>query len=249
MSGFKDHFSGHAEDYARYRPDYPRALFEGLSSLVEPRRLAWDCGTGSGQVAVALAAHFERVVATDASAAQIAHAAPHPRVSYGVAPAEDSGLEADSVDLVAAAQSLHWFDLPRFYAEVRRVARPGAVLAAWCYPECTVSPDVDRVTSRLYHDVVGPFWPPERALVETGYATVPFPFAELPAPEVEMEARWDLARFAGYLRTWSAVRRFVAARGRDPVAEIMPGLEAAWGDAAVPRRVRWPVRMRLGYVR
>jgi ubiquinone/menaquinone biosynthesis C-methylase UbiE len=245
---FKDHFSGHAEEYARYRPGYPPSLFGRLASLVEPRRLAWDCGTGSGQVAGALAPHFKRVIATDASASQIANAMLHPGVEYRVAPAEASGLAPASVDLVTVAQALHWFDLEAFWAEVRRVVRAGGVVAAWCYDELSVDRWVDPALRRLYHEIVSAHWPPERALVETGYATLSFPFEELAPIAVSMEARWDLARLAGYLHTWSAVRRYQTREGRDPVEMIMPDLSAAWGDPATTRKVQWPVRMRLGRV-
>ena len=53
----------------------------------------------------------------------------HPRVEYRVAPAERSGLPDAAVDLVTLALAAHWFDLPRFYAEVRRVGRPRTAIA------------------------------------------------------------------------------------------------------------------------
>src|SRR5215510_2448281 len=97
---FADHFSKQATDYAKYRPGYPRELFEWLRSLTTQHRLAWDVGTGNGQAAVELAEFFEHVVPTDPSAEQIANAKRHPRVAYGVRPAEMSDLAAASADLV-----------------------------------------------------------------------------------------------------------------------------------------------------
>lgn len=244
---FKDHFSGHATDYAAFRPTYPPELFAWVAGLPAERRLAWDCATGSGQAAVALAEHFPRVAATDASAAQIAHAVPHPRVEYGVAPAEASGLADGSVDLVTVAQALHWFDFDRFYAEVRRVLAPGGALAVWSYDLARFDPAVDRLVHRLARDTVGPYWPPERRWVDEEYRTLPFPFApseQLPVPAFHLEERWDLARFAAYLRTWSAVVRFRAATGRDPVAELEEELAAAWGDPLEVKAVRWPLHVR-----
>ena len=71
MTKFKDHFSGHAVEYAKFRPHYPDELFEYLA-LISPRHeLAWDCATGNGQAAVGLARHFDSVIATDASAQQL----------------------------------------------------------------------------------------------------------------------------------------------------------------------------------
>jgi len=245
-SSFADHFSESAESYARYRPGYPPALFDWLASLCERRSLAWDCATGSGQAAIGLAAHFARVIATDASGRQLEQATPHERVTYRLAPAEASGLEGSSVDLVTVAQALHWLDLPRFYAEVRRVAAPGAVLAAWCYDLFLIDPRLDPVLNRFAFELVGPYWPAERALVAEEYRTLPFPFAEMDVPRFAMEERWDLGRVIGYLGTWSAVRRYREAMSADPIERLRPELERAWGDPSAAKTVRWPMGMRVG---
>ncbi|HEY6050877.1 MAG TPA: class I SAM-dependent methyltransferase, partial [Thermoanaerobaculia bacterium] len=152
---FHDHFSGHAADYARYRPDYPEALFSYLASLAPDHRLAWDCATGSGQAAAGLARHFDEVLATDASSRQIEQALPIPRVRYAVCPAESVALPDAGADLVAVAQALHWFDLGAFFAEVRRVLVPGGVLAVWCYGLLSIAPEIDSILNRFYRDVVG----------------------------------------------------------------------------------------------
>ncbi len=159
---FADHFSAASADYARYRPDYPDRLFAYLADRAPGRRRAWDCATGNGQAARGLARHFAEVIATDASAQQIASAPPHRRVSYRVAPAEDSGLPDESVELITVAQALHWFDRPRFWPEARRVLVPRGVIAVWCYDLLSIDAEVDAVVGRLYRDVVGPYWPPER---------------------------------------------------------------------------------------
>ncbi len=242
----KDLFSQHAADYAKYRPNYPAGLFEHLASLVPLRGRAWDCATGNGQAAVGLAAHFEEVVATDASVQQLAQAAPHPRVSYRVALAENSGLESGSVDLVTVAQALHWFDLPQFYREARRVARgPGAMLAVWCYALAEIEHGVDAVVRRYYDEVVGEYWEPERRLVELGYQTIAWTFAAVPTPQFEMQVEWNLARLTCYLNTWSATQAAAHAMARNPLDAIAHDLARAWGDPGQPRRVRWPLFLRL----
>src|SRR3989442_3057632 len=184
---FRDHFSGVAEEYATFRPRYPPALFAALAAQAPRRGTAWDCATGSGQAAVGLGTHFARVVATDASAAQLAAARQHPRVRYLCSLAEWAPLPAASVDLVSAAQSLHWFDIQRFFAEARRVLTPGGLVAAWCYGLAQVDRSIDPVVDRFYRDTVGPYWPAQRQLADTGYRTVPFPCAESPLPPLAIQ--------------------------------------------------------------
>lgn len=244
---FKDHFSKLAAQYAAFRPSYPAPLFDYLAQLCAERRKVWDCACGSGQASVALAGHFESVIATDASAQQVAAAPPHNRVTYRVAKAEDSGIDAGSVDLVAVAQALHWFDLDSFYAEVNRVLVPSGVMAAWTYGVLHVEgAALDALIQEFYHSIVGPYWPPERALVEKGYRPLKFPFTEVVAPSFNMEERWERAHLLGYLRSWSATGRYVEVEGVDPVAELESRLEPLWADARVARTVTWPLAVRVG---
>jgi len=245
---FADHFSVVSAGYAAFRPRYPDALFDLLADAAPARDAAWDCATGNGQAALGLARHFEHVIATDASAEQIAHATQHPRVTYRVARAEASGLDARSVDLVTAAQAVHWFDRPRFWAEARRVLRPGGVVAVWTYWFFSIAPELDTIVRRFYNDTVGPFWPPERKLTEDRYRTIEFPFAEFAAPEFTIEQRLTLEGVAGYIRTWSATRGFIKARGHDPVDALITELAPVWGDPATPRLARWPVAVRAGRI-
>lgn len=239
--GFKDHFSGHAAAYARSRPGYPEALFDFLAGLPGGREAAWDSGTGSGQAAVPLARRFRRVIATDASPAQALRARRSPGVLYAAAAAERAPLRDESVDLVTVSQALHWFDFHAFFAEASRVAKHGAALAAWAYGNCRVAPEVDAVYDRLYGEVLGPFWPPERIHVEQGYRTIGVPFPALPAPSFSMRAAWDLAAFTGYLETWSAAQRYRRKLGKDPLEPVRAALAEAWGDPASAREVTWPL--------
>lgn len=246
-STFKDHFSDASAAYRRFRPTYPRELFEWLADRAPGTGLAWDCATGNGQAAAALRSRFEHVVATDASETQIAEAAPAAGVDFRVAPAERSGLGAESVDLVTVAQALHWFDIPAFFAEARRVLKPRGVIAAWTYQLTRIRPDVDAMVRELAETTLGEYWPPERALVDEGYAGIEFPFEPIGAPRFEMSAQWDLPTLAGYLRTWSSTKRFVAARGYDPVTSVEDALGAVWpGGGSLRVRVAWPLPLRVG---
>lgn len=247
MTSFKDHFSQVAIAYAAHRPTYPSPLVDFLAGLAPARRLAWDAGCGSGQLAVLLANAFERVIATDASAEQIAQATAHPRVEYRRAAAEASELPDRVADLATAAQAAHWFDLPAYYAEVRRVARPGALVALISYGVVEAGADLDAVIRPFYHDVLGPYWPPERRHVDNGYRSLPFPFEQLEAPAFEIRREWRLEDLVGYIGTWSAVWALEQAAGRGSVATFRRELTGAWGPPAV-RTVRWPLALRVGRV-
>jgi SAM-dependent methyltransferase len=241
---FQDHFSTQAATYAKARPTYPPLLFAELALLTHARSLAWDAGTGNGQAAVALASHFARVVATEPSAAQLTQALPHPLVSYHQS-AETAPMLADaSVDLVTVAQAAHWFDRPKFYAEVNRVLRPGGVVALWTYELGTISPEIDAAVRRFYKGPIEPYWPPERHHVETGYREFDFPFSEIPFPALAMEHEWTLGEFTTYLRTWSAVVRFGKDHGFDPVMALETELRGMWGGKA--RKISWPLAGRIG---
>ena len=244
-----DYFSAQAAVYAAARPRYPAALFDALAARAPNHRLAWDCGTGNGQAAVALGNHFEQVHATDVSAAQLARASPHPRVTYRCAPADASGLADGAVALVTVAQAVHWFDLSRFYAEVRRVASPGAVCAVWGYGLLTVGEGVDDVVERYYRDVVGPYWPPGRELVEARYRTLPFPFPEFELPAFVMERQFSLHGLLAFVTSWSATQRYVRARGEDPVPALGDALRSIWGDPEAVRCAHWTLHVRAGIAR
>jgi SAM-dependent methyltransferase len=247
LKPYADHFSRLAPAYASGRPSYPDELFSYLTGLLDRHELAWDCAAGSGQATIPLARTFQRVLATDASAAMLDQAPRHPRIEYRVATAEKSGLSPGTADLVVVAQALHWLDLDCFYPEVARVLVPGGVLAVWTYgTQYLDDPGIDRLLQRFYTEVVGPYWPGERRHVESGYRTLPFPFPELEPQSFAMEARWSLPQLLGYLRTWSATQRFRDRHGRDPVDPLSRDIEPFWGAPTSARRIRWPLSLRVG---
>ncbi|MGA3156642.1 MAG: class I SAM-dependent methyltransferase [Steroidobacteraceae bacterium] len=241
----KDHFSAIAGRYAEFRPRYPAALYRWLASQAPGTARVWDCACGSGQAAVDLAEYFAHVVATDLSAQQLQEAPAHPRIEYRVALAEHSQLPTGELDLVTVAQALHWFDCERFYAEARRVLRPGGVLAVWSYAVCTLeSSAADALLQDFYAATVGPYWPPERRHVESGYQTLPFPQPELLVPEFAMQLRWSLEQLVGYLGSWSATSRYIKARGEDPVPALRAALQAHWPAGDGLMRIMWPLKLR-----
>jgi SAM-dependent methyltransferase len=236
-----DHFTPVAGQYASFRPTYPAALFDWLASLTPQHALAWDCGAGSGQASAPLAQRYERVLATDLSAAQLAAAPRLPNVEYREAPAEASGLPEHSADLVTVAQAMHWFDLPGFHAEVRRVLKPQGVIAVWGYNRLLL-PDaaVQQAVDRFYEEKIGSYWPPERVHAENGYRDLPFPFARIATPHFALTQTWSREQLLGYLRSWSAVARFKAAQGYDPVNALAAEIAALWPEGKM-LQVEWPL--------
>lgn len=246
MAVFEDRFSKLANQYARFRPQYPAELFLYLRSLVSAGELAWDCATGNGQTAVGLSDVFPRVIASDASGKQIQNRLERECVDYLVCTAERICLRPHSVDLVTVSQAVHWFDLDAFYPGVRRVLKPGGVLAVWCYIQSVISPQVNPIIARYYEEITGPYWPPRMKLMDEHYRTLPFPLEEIPSPEFEIETDWTLDQYSGFLGSWSVTPDFINARGHHPLEEIWDELTAAWGDPNQPRHIRWPLYMRVG---
>lgn len=232
--------------YARFRPEYPPQLAALLASMAPTNRLAVDVGCGNGQLTQLLAPHFNKVVGLDPSADQIANIIPNERITYQCAPAECLPLADGSASLITAAQAAHWFNLPTFYQEVRRVAEHGCALALISYGVLNLEPALNERFQRFYWDEIGPYWPPERKLVDTGYATIDFPFDEWVAPSLEIKVHWHLSEFLGYLLTWSAVRSAQETGREEILLNFADDISAAWGDENIRREVAWPINMRIG---
>jgi SAM-dependent methyltransferase len=241
---FKDHFSAHADIYATARPDYPAALFDFLAANCADHELAWDCATGNGQAALPLARCFHRVIASDASAAQLQLAPPHPAIDYRHFEATVPDLKSESVDLVCVAQALHWFQTEKFFDSVNRVLKPGGVLAVWSYGLMQIDARLDSLVQELYEGVLGPYWPPERRLLERGYIDIEFPFIAVTAPRFEIRKHWNQRQVIAYLQSWSACRRYRDEHGADPLAMFVDRFQQAWGSA-LEKDVVWPLTVNV----
>jgi hypothetical protein len=240
---FTDLFSEKAKTYAAARPRYPEALFTFVAALAPARRRAWDCGTGNGQAAVSLVAHFAEVCASDPSAEQVAHAIAADRVSYSVQPAERTSFPDRHFDAICVAQALHWFEFAAFFAEVRRVAVPGAAFAAWGYDRLLVSPEFDARFQTVVLDALMPYWPEQNRLLWNGYADVPLPFERMVAPTFEIRVPWNFPQWFAYLQTWSAMRRCVQALGADFLVAAERALLPLWGAPESRREVVMPLHV------
>ena len=249
-AGAPDYFSFQAGLYARSRPRYPDALMRWLRSRAPSGAACWDVGTGSGQVAVLAAQHFDRVFASDVSAAQLSHAPPVQGVTYAVEPAERSSLGDNSVDAVFVGAAAHWLDLPAFYSEVRRVARPGALVSLFSYgTHLGGESELQAVIDHYIQGILGPWWSTRLAMIADAYAQLPFPFDEEPFPAFAASTHGDLEALEDLLRTWSAAQEMARETGQDPIAGIRDDLRAAWMVTAAPdvsRTLRWPTFARIG---
>jgi hypothetical protein len=244
----KDNFSTQSDQYAKYRPSYPKEIFEYIAELVPARQNAWDCGTGNGQAASYVAGYFENVFASDISAEQLKNAVRKPNIHYSVQAAERTGFPDNYFDLVLIAQAIHWFDFKKFYAEVKRTGVNGGIIMVLGYGLASVSPAVDKIIHRFYFDIVGPYWDKERKYVDENYQTIPFPFEEIKTPLFRNTYQWPLEHFAGYLNTWSAVKHFIKDKAFNPVDIIFEELKAAW-EGQNDRDVNFPALMRTGIIK
>ena len=242
-----DNFSTGAEDYALYRPESPKEVFDFIYKHVKDLGAAWDCGTGNGQVAAKLAERFKTVYGTDISEDQLSHALKKDNIIYHKERAEHTSLADHSVDLITVAQAIHWFDFDPFYEEVKRVAKPGAFFAAWTYSLLKLSPAVNEVIDHFYYDITHKYWDKERDYVDAHYKTIPFPFKEVHAPEINIVKQYTLDQLIGYLRTWSGVRHYMRLEKKDPTDLVRKDFESAWGSNPL-LEVRWPVHVRARHV-
>ncbi len=242
------YFGENARDYRAFRPDYPEALFDWLASAAPARGLAWDCGAGSGQATMGLARHFESVLATERDPRQLAQAPRRDNIDYRLAAAEENlGLDG-TVDLIACACSLHWFDLARFYPVAACALKPGGLIAAWTYDwPWTGAPALDAVLERLKTEILGPFWGDNAALYFSGYSNLPFPFVECEAPSFTTKIAESPDELLRFLSTWSAVQKYRERHGADPLALVEKALDAAWRQCPPSVPLRVPLHLRCGY--
>jgi SAM-dependent methyltransferase len=244
----KDNFSTQASLYAQYRPQYPQQLFDFIITHVKEKNTAWDCGTGNGQSAKILSTYFNTVIATDISQKQMDNAYKATNILYSLSPAEQTNITDNSIDLITIAQAIHWFDFDKFYTEVTRVAKPGAIIAIWMYSLLQVSKEIDEIISNYHFVTLEEYWDAERKYVDDNYASIPFPFKEIKTPSFNIEVNWSLEDVRGYFNTWSALQKFIADNSFNPVDEVMDKIQLHWGKAT-KRKIIFPVYLRLGIIK
>ncbi|MCQ4278866.1 class I SAM-dependent methyltransferase [Pseudomonas stutzeri] len=240
-------FSIRSDDYAQFRPAYPNSLFNWLAEQCSTPRCAIDVASGTGQAARALASHFDRVVACDASIEQLTGTADWRSAERFAAQAERLPLRDGVADVMVVAQALHWFATPAFFAEAKRVLSTDGLFCAWCYSLLHIEPSLDALIGQLHSDTLSGYWPQGRASVDAGYRDIQVPFETFQPPAFAIEIHWSLRQLLGYLRTWSAVKRWQQTHDQDPVTELESEFKRLWGNPERVRRVRWPLHFLAGY--
>jgi len=240
----KDNFSDRAALYAKYRPGYPPELFDFVLGHIKEKNCAWDCATGNGQTAKELANYFQRVEATDISQKQLDNATAAVNISYSLQPAEKTNFGTSSFDLVTVSQALHWLQFDKFYTEVKRVLKPGAWIAAWMYGLLRISPEIDQLIDHYHFITLEKYWDAERKYVDDNYSGIPFPFEEIACPLFQIDYEWTIEELEGYLGTWSALQKFIAANQENPVAALMNKIKPHWTNQRM--RVSFPLHLRMG---
>jgi SAM-dependent methyltransferase len=241
----KDLFSDHAKQYAAFRPTYPHELYDFIFSHVKNFHAAWDVGTGNGQVARDLSKRFDKVIATDISARQLENAYQAKNIFY-FQTGETVLFSLQNFDLICVAQAIHWFDRDKFFSEVKKVAKPGAIVAVWGYGLFKSSPEIDSIVHDFYANIIGPYWDKERKLVDEEYKTITFPFSEIDTPNFSFVFEWTIAELQGYLNTWSSVQKYVKENKTNPVEKLIDQIQSKWGSEKMD--IRFPLFLRLGTV-
>jgi SAM-dependent methyltransferase len=244
-----EYFNVRSNDYKKYRPVYPTGLFDFLADIAPANDLAWDCGCGTGQATAALSDYFDHVIGTDVTEGQIKNAIKKQNIIYKVNSEKNSELKNKSVDLVTCAQSLHWLTLNKFYKEVKRVLKPGGIIAVWTYNLFRVSKEIDGLIDKFYFDIIYNYWPEQRKHVESKYTELDFPFSKRPAPQFSMEADWSLDQLIGYLNTWTGVQNYIEFEAFNPIEFIENELRAIWAkNKQTKKKIIWPLTIKVGKI-
>ncbi|PAU95558.1 SAM-dependent methyltransferase [Aliifodinibius salipaludis] len=247
MSKSEKRFSKQADLYAKFRPDYPDKMYEFIFKHLNQQRIAWDCATGSGQVAGYLSNHFDQVFANDISKEQLSYAPEKANITYLNTPAEHSGLPDDTFDLITIAQAIHWLNFDQFYNEVRRTAAQNGLLAVIGYGMVRISERVNPIIDEMYETAFSKYFNENRRYLDNRYQNIPFPFDEIPTPSFEKHYTWSLDQLEGYFNSWSAIQRIKAEEGYNPADETINELEKALSN---PKKFEatFPIFMRLGKI-
>jgi len=240
----KDNFSQQAKLYAKFRPLYPKELYDFIYENVSAFGTAWDCATGNGQVARVLSQRFEKVLATDMSQKQLDHAEKHQNIEYSIGTAEQSGI-SEKVDLITVGQAIHWFDCSKFCKEAERISKRETILAYWGYGLLNVNGEIDPIVRNFHDVIIGPYWDPERKILDNRYKDINIPLINKKEKNFSYKTSFTLKEFAGYLNSWSSVQKYIRQHDKNPVGKLIEVLRSKWEPN---QEIEFPIFLTLGCV-
>lgn len=242
-------FDGQSSNsYSKTRPMYPAELYYWLSQHVPSQSVVWDCACGTGQASLDLAAYFERVEASDISASQVNAATPHRKVNYQIGSAESTEYPDHSFDLVCVAHALHWFDLDKFWQELRRVLKPGGLFVCWGYNWLQIGEAEDKVIAENILPHLSDYWPSQSRVLWNQYQDIRFPFELMNVPEFELNCHWSVSQTLDFIRTWSASQLYIQEHGDEFLLNAEPVIREAWSDPNHKKHVQLPFFVKAGRV-
>jgi len=243
---YTDYYTNQAREYAEYRPTYPEELYNFLVDYAPKNSKVLDCCTGTGQAALELAKRFRCITAIDINKEQIKYATKRDNIAYRVAAAEQSGIDANSIDLITVATGIHWLNLEEFYCEAKRILTPQGIIAIWGYGATSITPEIDSILDHFTGVTLKDYWDDALWLAWNDYEGLPFPFKTIGDPGFMITKELTLDELRNYLFTWTTYQRYIKERESDPYEEIRRDLEAAWGNPNHKRTVSWAITMKLG---
>lgn len=221
-------FNQESDKYFLNRPRYPLELYRLTRDNCRKRDTAWDCACGNGQVSIDLIPYFSKIEATDINENQLKNSFNDSRISYSLQNSEVTNFPALYFDAVCVAQALHWLDTEKYFAEVKRVLKPGGLFACWGYSFFHVNEEIDTVIRSRLLERIDPYWSAQNRILHNRYRDIAFPFRKLNLPEIKMAVQWNLNQLLAYLETWSAVKLYREKEQKNIIEELRPLLLQKW---------------------
>lgn len=218
----------HTSLYAKFRFPVSSEIISPIisrlsESLDPPHEVVVDVGCGTGQTVHELSKHFKKYIGVDVSEGQVAQANASPNkpsnAEYHAMPCEHLPfIQDNSVDVISASQSYHWFDHSKFCKEARRILKPGGMLAVYAYLTLEITSEqataeqnllIENARKRVY-DVLDQYFDSAREYVRQQYRTVEFPYEDVTRLTLRDHFKQDLAFFKSFLQTMSPYQTILA---------------------------------------
>jgi ubiquinone/menaquinone biosynthesis C-methylase UbiE len=222
-------FSTGSDNYLKYRPKYPKELYDYIVHQCILHDSVWDCACGNGQVAADISDYFSNVEASDIAESQIENAIKIDNVHYTVQDSENTTFPDNAFDAICIAQALHWFPTEKFFREVKRVLKPSGKFFCWGYSFFMVEKAIDTLIQENLLSFIDPFWADGNRVLHHEYDQVHFPFSYKNKTNYTMIESWNLELLCGYIATWSAVKLYNEHHSTSIVKNLFDVLVKYWG--------------------